>query len=99
MSLKTELCRKRSSCRKMTIRMENLERLTLAEMEEFVSNNGHVCCAAVEKEAAYGFIERVLKIQQYRRLSKGQKGIVRRFLGKISGLSRAQTDAPDPALD
>lgn len=90
MSLKTELRRKRPCCGEMTIRMENLERLTLAEMEEFVLNNRHVRCAAVEKEAAYGFIERVLKVQQYRRLSKGQKGIVRRFLGKISGLSRAQ---------
>jgi hypothetical protein len=74
----------------MTIRMENLERLTLAEMEEFVSNNPQVRCAVVGKEAAYEFIERVLKAQQYRRLSKGQKGTVRRFLGKISGLSRAQ---------
>jgi hypothetical protein len=64
----------------MTIRMENLERLTLAEMEEFVSHNRHVRCAAVEQEAAYRFIERVLKVQQYRRLTKGQKGIVRRFL-------------------
>lgn len=38
----------------------------------------------------YGFLERVLKQQQYRRLSKGLKGIVRGFLAKISGLSRAQ---------
>ncbi len=28
--------------------------------------------------------------EQYRRLSKGQKGIVRRFLVKVAGLSRAQ---------
>ena len=74
----------------MTIRMNNLERLTLAEMEEFVANNRHVHCAAVGREAAYGFIERVLKAQQYRRLSKGQRGTVRGFLAKISGLSRAQ---------
>ncbi len=74
----------------MTIRMENVERLSLAEMEEFVSHNRHGRCAVVERGTAYGFIERVLTVQPYRRLSKGQKGIVRRFLGKISGLSRAQ---------
>jgi len=74
----------------MTIRMENLERLTLAEMEEFVDNNRHVDCAAVGPEAGYTFIERVLKAQRYRRLSKGQKGVVRRFLTKITGFSRAQ---------
>jgi hypothetical protein len=38
----------------------------------------------------YGLIERVLKAQQYRRLSKGQKGMVRSFLSKITAVSRAQ---------
>ncbi|HMC62565.1 MAG TPA: hypothetical protein VKJ01_25455 [Candidatus Solibacter sp.] len=42
----------------------------------------------------YRLIGRVLKAQPYRRLSKGlskgQRGIVRRFLGKITALSGAQ---------
>lgn len=74
----------------MKIRMSNLEGLTLAEMKEFVISNRGVSCTAVEPEAVYGFLERVLKQQGYRRLSKGPKGIVRGFLAKISGLSRAQ---------
>ena len=40
--------------------------------------------------AVYGLIERVLKAHQYRRLKKGQKGIVRSFLAKVTALSRAQ---------
>jgi hypothetical protein len=74
----------------MTIRMENLERLTLAEMKEFVTTNREVAWSAPERDSAYGLIEGVLKAQTYRRLSKGQKGIVRGFLGKVTGLSRAQ---------
>jgi hypothetical protein len=74
----------------MHIRMSNLERLTVAEMEEFVSSNRGIDCSVIEGAAAYGFIERVLTAQRYRKLSKGQRGIVRRFLGKITGLSRAQ---------
>lgn len=74
----------------MTIRMKNLERLTLAEMNEFVTTNRQVAWSAPERESAYGLIERVLKVQQYRKLSKGQKGIVRRFLAKITAVSRAQ---------
>jgi len=70
--------------------MENLDRLTLAEMEEFVENNQHVNCAIAGQEASYGFIERVLKAQQHRRLSKGRKGIVKRYLAKITAFSRAQ---------
>jgi len=75
----------------MIIRMNNLERLTLAEMEEFLTSSRHVKVAVPEKERVYPFIERVLKAQTYRRLSKGQKGTVRRFLAKVTGLSRAQT--------
>jgi hypothetical protein len=74
----------------MTIRMNNLERLALAEMEEFLTSNRHVKWATTEKESVYPFIERVLKAQQYLRLSKGRKGTVRKFLAKVTGLSRAQ---------
>jgi hypothetical protein len=74
----------------MTIRMNNLERLTLDEMKEFVKTSRHVSWSAVEPGGAYGLIERVLRAQQYRQRSKGQKGTVRRFLAKITALSRAQ---------
>jgi hypothetical protein len=70
--------------------MSNLERLTLAEMQEFVTTSQQVTWSAVEPGSGYKLIERVLKAQQYRRLSKGQRGIVRRFLAKITALSRAQ---------
>jgi hypothetical protein len=74
----------------MTIRMSNLEQLTLAEMEEFVTTSRPVTWSPVEPGSVYGLIERVLKAHQYRRLSKGQRGIVRRFLSKVTTLSRAQ---------
>jgi len=70
--------------------MENWERLTLAEMEVFVENNRKVRYEAKTQEVAYGVIEAVLKEHDYRRLNKGQKGIVRRYLARITGLSRAQ---------
>src|SRR5882672_61648 len=74
----------------MAIRTSNLERLTLAEMEEFVATNRHVTWSAVGPEPVYGLIEGGLKAHQDRRLRKGQKGIVKRFLGKVTALSRAQ---------
>ena len=73
----------------MTIRMKNLERLSIAEMKEFVTTNRHVGWSAVEAAAVYGLIEGVLKAHHYR-LNKGQKGIVRSFLTKVTALSRAQ---------
>jgi hypothetical protein len=74
----------------MTIRMENWERLTLDEMEAFVENNRRVRFRAKTQEETYRTIEAVLKEQGYRKLSKGQKGVVRKYLAKITGLSRAQ---------
>src|SRR5574341_1259355 len=74
----------------MVITMQNLERLSLEQMREFIDGSRTVAFAAKEREKIYGFMERVLKTQQYRRLSRGQRGIVRRFLAKVSGLSRAQ---------
>src|ERR1700677_2697254 len=74
----------------MTIRMDNLEGLTLAEMEEMVENNRHLGCEAMPMNVAYPVIERVLKRQQYRMLSKGQRGVLLRFLAKFTGRSRAQ---------
>ena len=74
----------------MTIRMENLERLTMAEMKEFVTTNRQVDWSVLERASVYGLMERVLKAQQYRRLKKGQKGVVRSFLAKVTAMSRAQ---------
>ena len=74
----------------MNIRMDNLERLTLAQMQELLTSNRHVRWSALERESIYALIEYILKAQQYRRLSKGQKGTVRGFLAKVTGLSRAQ---------
>jgi hypothetical protein len=74
----------------MTFTMHNLEQLSLEEMKEFVEGSRTVAFATQGRETVYGFIERLLKQQQYRRLSKGQRGIVRRFLVKVTALSRAQ---------
>ncbi len=59
-------------------------------MKEFVEGNRKVCFSTEVRGETHGFIEGTLKGQRYRKLSKGQKGIVRRFLVKVTGLSRAQ---------
>ena len=74
----------------MTIRMNNLEQLTLAEMAEFVTSHRHLRWSATGQKTVYGLIEGVLKAQRYRHLSKGQKGVVKEFLAKVTALSRAQ---------
>src|SRR3990172_11907873 len=74
----------------MTITMQNAERLTLTEMQEFVESSRAVQWTACGRQPIYDFLRCVLETQEYPRLSKGQKGIVRRFLLRLTGLSRAQ---------
>ena len=54
----------------MNIRMKNLERLTLSEMEQFVKTNQKVAFEPGEREARYGFVERVLQGHGYRKLTQ-----------------------------
>lgn len=74
----------------MTITMQNAERLTLTEMQEFVAGSRALQWTARGREAIYEFLRRVLAARQYQRLRKAEKGVVRLFLGKVTGLSRAQ---------
>src|ERR1035438_5832549 len=74
----------------MTIRMNNLEQLTLDEMEEFVTSHRHLNWSATGQKSVYGLIEGVLKAQRYGHLNKGQKGVIKGFLAKVTALSRAQ---------
>jgi hypothetical protein len=70
--------------------MENLERLTLAQMQEFTESHPDMELRIEGRAAAHGFIETMLRAQRYRPWNKGLRGIVRRFLATVTGLSRAQ---------
>jgi hypothetical protein len=74
----------------MNIRMKNLEGLTFSEMEQFVKTNQKVTFEAGEREARYGFVERVLQGHSYQKLNRSERGTVRRFLAKVTCFSRAQ---------
>src|ERR1700723_2226263 len=74
----------------MIVHMKNLERLSTVELKSFLASQEAVQYEAAEKLGAYASIEAILKAQRYQRLKKGQKGLVRRFLVKVTGLSRPQ---------
>src|SRR5438270_12433242 len=75
----------------MIIRMQKLEAMTLEEMREFVESSRKLRFEAEDRQALYELVERVLKNQRYSKLKKSERGLVRRFLIRVSGLSRAQT--------
>src|SRR6266849_10216107 len=74
----------------MPIRMQDPEQMTLEQLRTLVDSSQTVRFSIEGREAFYNLVSRVLKHHGFTRLSREHKGIVRRFLVKVTGRSRAQ---------
>jgi hypothetical protein len=74
----------------MQISMKDLEKLTLSEMEDLLAGSRKITWTTEESETKYDFITAVLKQQSYSKLGKRERGVVKRFLAKVTAISRAQ---------
>ncbi|MCZ0944483.1 MAG: integrase [Gammaproteobacteria bacterium] len=72
----------------VTLQIERME--TLDEVRAFVEGSGPVDFKLADRESAYGFVRRTLVRFRYHVQGKAAKGLLRAFLGKATGLSRAQ---------
>jgi hypothetical protein len=63
---------------------------TLDDVRGFLAGNQAVEIQTPNREAAYAFIAQSLSRFSYRRLGKADKGLMRAYLAKMTGLSRAQ---------
>ncbi len=63
---------------------------TLEEVRAFVEGSEAVDFAVSDREGIYRLIRRTLVRLDYPCLGKADKGLVKRYLGKVTGLSRAQ---------
>lgn len=70
--------------------MEDGEKLSLEQIRAFLESSEEVQFRAENREERYGWVERTLRRQDYERLSRQGKGLVRQYVCKMTGLSRAQ---------
>ena len=70
--------------------MEDLEQLSLEQMRAFLEASAEVHFQAKNRQDLYSWVSRILGVQDYRALKREDKGLVRRFLAKLTGRSRAQ---------
>src|SRR5947207_4540923 len=70
--------------------MDDSEARSLEQMRAFLSGSGEVRFAGLGREEVYGWVEQTLVRHQYASLSRPGKGLVRRYIARITGLSRAQ---------
>ena len=72
----------------MTLQTQRVR--TLEQVRRVAEGNEPVDFAVADRESAYAFIRRTLVEFSYTTLSKSDKGAVKAYLGKMTGLSRAQ---------
>lgn len=75
----------------MTISVQASERLSLEQIQAFLKGSGEVGFKGQNREEVYGWVNQTLRVQRYEEQKRSGRGIVRRYVEKMTGLSRAQT--------
>ena len=70
--------------------MHEAEKLSLDQIEAFLHASEEIRFEAENRKQTYGWVEQVLRQQQYRKQGRKARGLLRRYLEKMTGLSRAQ---------
>lgn len=71
--------------------MKDAEKLSLEQIRAFLEASGEVQFEARDRQELYGWMDQTLRQQDYGGLPRPAKGLVRRYLAKLTGRSRAQT--------
>ena len=74
----------------MTITMDDTQINTLEQLQKVLESSTGIAFKGLRREAVYGWIESILKRFDYFRLGKKGKGLVKAYLERMSGISRAQ---------
>lgn len=71
--------------------MRNAESLSREQIREFLNSSQPIEFAGCGRKEKYTWVERVLRAQNYGELGKGERGVVRAYVEKVTGMSAAQT--------
>src|SRR5215469_11036836 len=74
----------------MQIHMQNGERLTRQQISDFLKASEELTFSGQSRAEVYGWIERVLVAQEFGRQGKKERGAIRAYLEKVTGLSTPQ---------
>src|SRR6266404_5328713 len=70
--------------------MKEGEPLSLEQIRAFVEGSGEVRFEAHNRNEVYGWVDETLRHHDYAQLRREGKGLVRRYVAKMTGLSRPQ---------
>jgi transposase InsO family protein len=78
------------ACWKLIIKMQAAEGMSLEQIQVFLKASDEVEFKARNKEDLYDWVNQTLRQLHYRKLKRSDRGLVRRYVAKMTGLSRAQ---------
>jgi hypothetical protein len=70
--------------------MDDSEATSLEQIRAFLAGSGEVRFTGQRRDEVYGWIERTLLRHRYTALGRREKGLVRHYVARMTGLSRAQ---------
>jgi transposase InsO family protein len=73
------------------VRIQNAESLSQEQIREFLKSSQPIEFAGCGRNEKYAWIERVLGAQNYRELGRRERGVVRAYVEKVTGMSASQT--------
>ena len=71
--------------------MQTSQRLSLDQIQAFLDGSGEAGFKGQNREEVYDWVNQTLRQQRYEELKRSERGLVRRYMEKMTGLSRAQT--------
>jgi transposase InsO family protein len=74
----------------LIVRVETGQVLSLEQIRAFLEGSGKVDFQGRNRERVYGWVNRTLEQHRYNELGRAGRGLIRRYLEKMTGLSRAQ---------
>lgn len=78
------------ACWGLTIHVQDGKTLSLEQIREFVQASDEIRFKGQGRAEIYGWVARTLRQQRYSRQDRAAKGLLRQYLAKMTGLSRAQ---------
>lgn len=72
--------------------MDDKQIRTLEQVKQFIDCSRGIEFNGVDRREKYGWMEDVLRKFQYQRLKKDGKGVIRQYVEKVTGYSRAQVN-------
>src|ERR1700723_3654068 len=78
------------ACWRLKISVHEAENLSLEAIGRFVEASEGIRFGSVNRQELYCWVERLLVQHEYALQGKATRGLVRRFIAKMTGLSRAQ---------